>query len=104
MRRAARNLAAPAPLLQVPILLIQVTEGSIMIRFSRMTLLASLGVLAAGSALAQHKPTFESLDKNGDGKISLNEASSDDALFVAFKQLDTNKDGELTREEFARYK
>jgi Ca2+-binding EF-hand superfamily protein len=79
-----------------------------MIRFSRMTapaLLASLGVLAAaGAAHAQGKASFESLDKNGDGKISLNEASSDDALFVAFKSLDGNKDGELTREEFAKYK
>ena len=78
-----------------------------MIRFTRMTvpaLLASLGFLAAGHALAQGKPRFESLDKNGDGKISLNEASSDDALFVAFKTLDTNKDGELTREEFAKHK
>ncbi len=79
-----------------------------MIRFSRMTasaaLLAGLGVLAAGNALAQAKPTFESLDKNGDGKISLNEAAGHDALFVAFKSLDGNKDGELTREEFAKYK
>lgn len=89
-----------------------------MTRFFRMTapaLLASLGTLAAGHALAaqvelaqgelaQAKPSFESLDKNGDGKISLNEASNDDALFVAFKSLDGNKDGELTREEFARYK
>lgn len=78
-----------------------------MIRFSRMTapaLLAGLGLLATGSAFAQGKPSFESLDKNGDGKISLTEASTDDALFVAFKSLDTNKDGELTREEFAKYK
>jgi Ca2+-binding EF-hand superfamily protein len=66
-------------------------------------LLAGLGLLATGAALAQGK-NFESLDKNGDGKISLNEASTDDALFVAFKQLDTNKDGELTREEFAKHK
>ena len=79
-----------------------------MIRNSRVivpALLASLGLLTSGSAaLAQGKPSFESLDKNGDGKISLNEASTDDALFVAFKKLDTNKDGELTREEFAQYK
>ena len=78
-----------------------------MIRFSRMTapaLLATLGVLAAGAALAQAKPSFESLDKNGDGKISLNEASTDDTLFVAFKQLDSDKNGELTREEFAKHK
>lgn len=81
-----------------------------MIRFTRMTapvLLTSLGVLAAGGALAQTnggKSSFESLDKNGDGKISLGEASNDDALFVAFKGLDANKDGELTREEFAKYK
>jgi len=78
-----------------------------MIRFSRMAapaLLAGLGLLAAGAAFAQGKPGFESLDKNGDGKISLNEASTNDALFVAFKQLDTDKDGELTREEFAKYK
>lgn len=78
-----------------------------MTRFSRTTasaLLASLGALTATVALAQAAPSFESLDKNGDGKISLNEASAHDALFVAFKSLDANKDGELTREEFAKYK
>jgi len=87
-----------------------------MIRVSRKTaraaglasralgLTLSLGVLAAGSALAQGTPSFESLDKNGDGKISLAEASSNDALFVAFKGLDADKNGELTREEFAKHK
>lgn len=79
-----------------------------MTRFSRMTppaLLASLGLLTAAAALAaDDKPTLESLDKNGDGKISLNEASNNDALFVAFKSLDTNQDGELTRDEYAKYK
>jgi Ca2+-binding EF-hand superfamily protein len=79
-----------------------------MTRFSRLTapaLLASLGMLSASGVLAaEAKPSFESLDKNGDGKISLNEASSHDALFVAFKSLDTNKDGELTPAEFAKYK
>ena len=69
---------------------------------SAPALLAAL--VAMGASAADAKPTFESLDKNGDGKISLSEASNDDALFVAFKSLDTNKDGELTREEFAKYK
>lgn len=79
-----------------------------MTRFSRRSvpaLLASFGLLAAASVLAaEGKPSFESLDKNGDGKISLSEASNNDTLFVAFKSLDTNKDGELSREEFAHYK
>jgi Ca2+-binding EF-hand superfamily protein len=35
--------------------------------------------------------------------VSLNEAAENDALFVAFKSLDTNKDGVLSREEFAAY-
>ncbi len=47
--------------------------------------------LAADAA----KPSFEALDKNSDGKVSLNEAADNDALFVAFKGLDTNKDGVL---------
>ena len=69
-----------------------------------------LGVLAAwvcGVALAAEtagaKPTFEALDKDSDGKVSVNEAADNDALFVAFKSLDTNKDGALSREEFAVY-
>jgi Ca2+-binding EF-hand superfamily protein len=79
-----------------------------MTRFSRAiapALLASLSLLAATAApAAEAQPTFESLDKNGDGKVSLAEASNHDAVFVAFKSLDANKDGELTREEFAKYK
>ena len=68
---------------------------------------AILGALATCSlALAAEsgaKPSFDSLDKNADGKVSLNEAAENDALFVAFKGLDTNKDGALSKEEFAAY-
>lgn len=65
------------------------------------------GVLAACTAFtagaATPPPTFESLDTNKDGQISLNEASSHDALFVAFKKLDANRDGMLTKAEFAGF-
>ena len=71
------------------------------VAFGVFAAIAGSAALAAEPAGA--KPTFESLDKNGDGKVSLNEASENDALFVAFKSLDTNKDGLLSREEFAAY-
>lgn len=65
--------------------------------------IAAIGICAAGLVLAQAMPTFESLDKNSDGKVSIQEATAHDDLFVAFKRLDKNKDGELSREEFAEY-
>ena len=67
-----------------------------------VTTLAGL-TLAAAAVAADQKVSFESLDKDADGKVSVNEATVNDALFVAFKNLDTNKDGALTREEFARH-
>ncbi len=81
-----------------------------MIRTPQSVALAVLAVFAAMSGnvtLAAEsvgaKPTFETLDKNSDGKVSLNEAADNDGLFVAFKGLDANKDGVLSREEFAAY-
>lgn len=65
--------------------------------------IAAIGIGAAGLVLAQATPSFESLDTNKDGKVSIQEATAHDDLFVAFKRLDTNKDGELTKEEFAAY-
>jgi Ca2+-binding EF-hand superfamily protein len=59
--------------------------------------------IAFGTANAA-APSFESLDKNSDGAVSLDEASANDHLFTAFKTLDANKDGKLTKEEFAAYK
>jgi hypothetical protein len=68
------------------------------------TAAAILGsLLFAGVISAQGSPSFESLDKNADGQISIQEATGHDDLFVAFKKLDTNKDGMLSKEEFAAY-
>lgn len=70
----------------------------------QVSVLCTLTALVAGAAwAADAKPSFESLDKNADGKVSLNEAADNDALFVAFKNLDGDKDGVLSREEFAAY-
>lgn len=68
---------------------------------------AALAALAfANTAAAQDKPagtSFESLDKNSDGKLSLDEASANDKLFTVFKGLDADKDGSLNKAEYAAY-
>lgn len=74
-----------------------------MVRPLMAGVLLALGVQGAYAAEGDKAPKFESLDKDSNGKISLTEASEHDALFVAFKNLDKNKDGELTKEEFASY-
>ena len=58
---------------------------------------------ASAAQTQQAQPSFESLDKNSDGKVSINEATEHDALFVAFKELDKDKDGNLTKAEFAAF-
>ena len=66
--------------------------------------IAVAGVIACAQvASAASAPTLASLDTNKDGKVSLNEASANDALFVAFKKLDADRDGMLTQAEFAAW-
>ncbi len=79
-----------------------------MTRLVRPLIAGALFLLALQSVHAAEgdktsAPKFESLDKDSNGKVSLTEASEHDALFVAFKNLDKNKDGELTKDEFASY-
>jgi Ca2+-binding EF-hand superfamily protein len=67
--------------------------------------MAGVSIFAAtGAVTAAESASFESLDKNSDGKIGMDEASANDKLFVAFKKLDTDKDGALSKAEFAAYK
>lgn len=42
-------------------------------------------------------------DKNSDGKVSKSEAASNKKLASQFDTLDTNKDGNLDKAEFARF-
>jgi len=86
-------------------ILVAFIQGSrnMVIPLSRVALAAALGAsLATAAIAAESEATFESLDKDSDGRVSINEATEDDALFVAFEKLDRNRDGELTREEFQR--
>lgn len=71
-----------------------------------LTAAASMLALFAGLMIQAHAadtPSFDALDKDHDGKVSVAEASGHDALFVAFKSLDKDRDGMLTREEFAAF-
>jgi Ca2+-binding EF-hand superfamily protein len=62
----------------------------------------SPGVVAADQT--KTVADFKALDANSDGKVSLNEATEHDGLFVSFKNLDKDKDGTLTKDEFDAYR
>ncbi len=47
--------------------------------------------------------TFEMLDRNGDGAISLEEAARVPELVKMFEELDRNRDGKLDRSEFVGF-
>lgn len=47
--------------------------------------------------------TFESVDADQNGYISMTEADSHEALKEQFKKLDTDEDGQLSPEEFKSF-
>jgi len=53
-------------------------------------------IAAAASDSAQR---FNQLDTNGDGQVSRDEAAADPAMAQRFEQMDVNKDGFLSRDE-----
>ena len=55
-------------------------------------------LFASNSVLAQ-EDIMDALDADNDGRISLEEASSDAALSSVFTELDVNKDGYLSASE-----
>ncbi|WP_062568444.1 MULTISPECIES: calmodulin [Pseudoalteromonas] len=63
----------------------------------------TLALVALVSSSAAFAATdFETLDVNDDGVISQSEASVDATLMSQFKELDTDGNGELSEEEFAK--
>jgi Ca2+-binding EF-hand superfamily protein len=56
-------------------------------------------VTIANAAEGPAAKKFQAVDKNGDGKISREEASAYPNLAKYFDQIDTNKDGMLTGDE-----
>ncbi|WP_409424264.1 EF-hand domain-containing protein [Pseudoalteromonas sp. RW-H-Ap-1] len=67
------------------------------------TLNTTLAVLVLASSSAAYAAVdFASFDSNGDGVISQQEAASNKQLMNIFDDLDTDGNGELSKEEFAR--
>lgn len=64
----------------------------------RFALLAA--ALAAGSVQAQPSEKFRSLDRNGDGFLTKDEASAIRGFDAAFAEADDNHDGRLNPDEF----
>lgn len=62
----------------------------------------TLAILALASSAAYASVDFASFDSNGDGVISQQEAAANKQLMNIFDDLDTDGNGELSKEEFAR--
>src|SRR5262245_31143406 len=55
---------------------------------------------AAGSTVAEGGGPWTSLDLNGDGYLSLAEATGEARIVTRFDRADRNKDGKLSKAEF----
>ncbi len=67
---------------------------------------AAAAALLAGTALAGEtmaSTSFESLDKNADGRVTVSEATADKGLASGFATADANSDGAVSKEEFAKW-
>lgn len=71
---------------------------------------ALAALLASMSAFAQQDPAaaggqggdFATLDANGDGSVSQDEAKADATLSSKFAELDTNQDGKISSSEYKK--
>jgi Ca2+-binding EF-hand superfamily protein len=58
------------------------------------------GVAVAGEGQKDHGKTFSTLDVNGDGRISVNEAAVDAQFSDRFATADMNRDGYVDEQEY----
>ena len=66
-------------------------------------MLASMTAFAQGAdpaAAGGQGGDFATLDANGDGSVSQDEAKADATLSSKFAELDTNKDGKISSSEY----
>ncbi|MGS0537134.1 calmodulin [Pseudoalteromonas sp. SaAl2] len=67
------------------------------------TLNKTLALIALASSSAAFAATdFDTLDVDGNGVISQSEASVDTELLSKFAELDTDQNGELSKEEYSK--
>lgn len=68
----------------------------------RAYLILGIGLALATPALAQDAGlVFTALDANKDGKVTKAEAQKNPMVMQMFDQADKNKDGSLSKDEFA---
>lgn len=67
----------------------------------KRTALGVMLVVFAGASMAA-PPTFEEVDTNGDGKITMKEAASHQGLMSTFEEADANHDGLLSKAEYRK--
>jgi Ca2+-binding EF-hand superfamily protein len=66
----------------------------------KFLLIAALAALPAVAAAQDAELVFSALDSDGDGSVSVDEASVNEFVSQGFQAADRNGDGSLSREEF----
>jgi len=67
-----------------------------------MLLIGATGIVQAVSITKEDTPSWADYDSNNDNFVSLKEATSKQMPTQVFKELDTNHDGKLSNDEFAK--